>query len=91
MAMAKKSPRFKTKLDADAYHFLLEETDDKKDYELGNRMYSMVYVSYYNCYVYVHCVLYSDDKAEDIITFATKSGGHEFVHVKTKLFGGSRQ
>jgi hypothetical protein len=97
MSMAKKKPRFKTKLAADAYHFLIENTEDKKDYELGDRMYAYVYVTYYDCYIYVHCVLYHDDKAEDLVTFASSStprtaiGDRDFTHINTKLFGNRKK
>lgn len=94
MTMArKKKPRFPHKLASDAYRYLLEEEEDKKDYELGGRMYAHVYVTYYDCYVYVHGMLYHDDKAEDQVTFATKNnrGIKDYAYITTKLFGNRKK
>jgi hypothetical protein len=91
MSMAKKKkPRFPSKLAADAYRFLLEELNDKRDYELGGRMYCNVYVTFYDCYISVHCILYHDDKAEDIVQFA-RNGNNDYHNVTTKLFGNRKK
>jgi hypothetical protein len=94
MSMAKKKkrkPRFPSKLASDAYRYLLEEEEDKKDYILDRFTYAYVYVTYYDCYIYVHCQLYHDDPgAEHKLTFCCngESKVRDYHFIKEKLFGG---
>jgi hypothetical protein len=73
-----KPPRFPNKATADAYHFIVEETDDKKDYEIGDRFYKRVSLSYYDCYIYVRCKRYFG-AGTDKFTFAKKSKDYIFI------------
>jgi hypothetical protein len=81
----KNTQRWPTKFVADAYHYLIEEETDKKNYFLGYTTYDRVWVTYYDCYIIVHCVYH---RTKTKVTFARKSGDNlVYVSCKTKSIG----
>jgi hypothetical protein len=84
MSMAKKKPRWKSQFIADAYHFLLEELDDKINYKVGYTTFDEVWVTYYDCYTTVHCKLKSTGEKIKVI-FATKKDDYVYVHTKSEF------